>query len=249
MDLQSGALAALVLGFLLGLRHATDADHIVAVSTIATEYRNAWRGIWVGASWGLGHTTPLLIVGVVILLFKSVVLDQYERVAPFFELGVGIMLVLLGAQVFWNIKRGKMHVHRHEHDDDPHLHIHGTHGSSEADDAEEEHGLFRPGKPFFRLKSYMIGIVHGLAGSAAVMLILLPTISSFWAGIGFIILFGLGTVISMSVITLLIGIPFSISGTSGRLNRMVAGVAGAASLVFGVALISDMALGTELIPF
>ena len=249
MDLQSGALAALVLGFLLGLRHSTDADHIVAVSTIATEYRNAWRGIWVGASWGLGHTTPLLIVGVVILIFKSVVLDRYETIAPFFEFGVGIMLVLLGAQVFWNIKRGKMHVHRHEHDDDPHLHIHGTHGSSEADDVEEKHGLFRPGKPFFRLKSYMIGIVHGLAGTAAVMLILLPSITSFWAGIGFIILFGVGTVISMSVITLLIGIPFSVSGTSGRLNRMVAGVAGVASLVFGVALMSDVALGTELIPF
>ena len=249
MDLQSGALAALVLGFLLGLRHATDADHVVAVSTIATEYRNAWRGIWVGASWGLGHTTPLLIVGVVILMFKSVVLDRYETVAPFFEFGVGIMLVLLGAQVFWNIKRGKMHVHRHEHDDDPHLHIHGTHGSNEADDVEEDHGFFRPGKPFFRFKSYMIGIVHGLAGSAAVMLILLPSITSFWAGIGFILLFGLGTIISMGVITLLIGIPFSISGTSGRLNRMVAGVAGGASLVFGIALMSDIALGTALIPF
>ncbi len=249
MDLQSGALAALVLGFLLGLKHATDADHVVAVSTIATEYRNAWRGIWVGGSWGLGHTTPLLIVGVIILLFKSVVLDRYETVAPIFEFGVGIMLVLLGAQVFWNIKRGKMHVHRHEHDDDPHLHIHGTHGAGEADESEEDHGFFRPGKPFFRAKSYMIGIVHGLAGSAAVMLVLLPTMSSIWVGIGYIILFGLGTIISMGIITLLIGIPFSISGNFGRINRVVAGIAGGASLIFGVGLMSDVALGTALIPF
>ena len=74
MDLQSGALFALTLGFLLGLKHATDADHVVAVSTIVSEYRNAWRGIWIGASWGLGHTTPLLVIGVVILVLKEAVL-------------------------------------------------------------------------------------------------------------------------------------------------------------------------------
>ena len=249
MDLQSGYLAALALGFLLGLKHATDADHVVAVSTIATEYRNAWRGIWVGGSWGLGHTTPLLLVGVIILIFKSVVLERYETVAPYFEFGVGIMLVLLGAQVFWNLKRGRLHVHRHEHDDDPHLHIHGTHSPAESAEVEEKHGFFRPGKPFFRVKSYMIGVVHGLAGSAAVMLVLLPTISSFWVGIGYIILFGVGTIVSMGIITVLLGIPFSISGSFGRVNSMVAGVAGVASLAFGVGLMSDIAFGTAIMPF
>lgn len=249
MDLQSGALAALALGFLLGLKHATDADHVVAVSTIATEYRNAWRGIWVGGSWGLGHTTPLLVLGVIILIFKSVVLDRYETVAPVFEFGVGIMLVLLGAQVFWNLKRGRLHVHRHEHDDDPHLHIHGSHGSTDGTDAQKEHGFFNPGKPFFRAKSYFIGVVHGLAGSAAVMLVLLPTISSFWAGIGYIILFGVGTIVSMGIITVLLGIPFSISGSFDKVNGMVAGVAGVASLIFGVGLMSDIVFGTAIIPF
>lgn len=249
MDLQSGALAALALGFLLGLKHATDADHVVAVSTIASEYRNAWRGIWIGSSWGLGHTTPLLLLGVIILLFKSVVMDRYEAVAPFLEFGVGIMLVLLGAQVFWNIRRGKLHVHRHEHDDDTHLHIHGTHDPSGETNVDDVHGFFNPGKPFFRAKSYMIGVVHGLAGSAAVMLVLLPTISSFWAGIGYIVLFGVGTIVSMGIITVLLGIPFSISGSFERLNRAVAGVAGGASLVFGVGLMSDIAFGTAIIPF
>ena len=97
MDLDSGVLAALTLGFLLRLKHATDADHVVAVSTIAGEFGNAWRGIWVGASWGLGHTTPLLLLGVVILLLKETVLDRYASVAPFLEFGVGVMLVFLGA--------------------------------------------------------------------------------------------------------------------------------------------------------
>ena len=249
MDLESGAMIALVFGLLLGLKHATDADHVVAVSTIVSEYRNAWRGIWVGASWGLGHTTPLLLLGIIILIFRSVVMDRYETVAPFFEFGVGIMLVFLGAQVFWNIKRGRLHVHRHDHDDDPHLHIHGTHSAADDDTVEEAHGFFRPGKPFFRAKSYVIGVVHGLAGSAAVMLVLLPTISSFWVGVGYIVLFGVGTILSMAVITVLLGIPFSISGSFDRVNRGVAWVAGGASLAFGVGLMSDIVLGTAIIPF
>ena len=99
---MEGALTALVLGLLLGLKHATDADHVVAVSTIVSEYRNPWRGLWIGASWGLGHTTPLLILGIIILLLKDPVAERYEDVAPFLEFGVGIMLVLLGLQVFWN---------------------------------------------------------------------------------------------------------------------------------------------------
>jgi high-affinity nickel permease len=250
MDL-SGPVAALVLGFLLGLKHATDADHVVAVSTIVSEYRNAWRGIWVGASWGLGHTTPLLLLGIAILLLKEVLLSRYESVAPFFEFGVGIMLVFLGLQVFWNLWRGRLHAHEHTHDN-PHVHVHATHAPAaerEVPERELPHGFFRPGKPFFRRKSYVIGVVHGLAGSAAVMLVLLPQISSFSVGVGYLVLFGVGTMLSMSLITLALGVPFALSGQYERLNRGVAGVAGAASLLFGVALMSDLALGTTLLPF
>ena len=249
MDLESGAIVALTLGFLLGLKHATDADHVVAVSTIVGEYRNAWRGIWVGASWGLGHTTPLLILGVVILAFKEVVLDQYESVAPAFEFGVGVMLVLLGAQVFWNLRRRRLHLHEHAHDAGPHVHIHGSHGPDADAGGEASHGFFHPGKPFFRMKSYTIGVVHGLAGSAAVMLVLLPTLSSFWVGIGYLLLFGVGTMLSMAAVTLLLGIPFALTGDRNRLSGAVASVAGAGSLAFGVALMSDIAMGTSLIPF
>ncbi len=249
MDIESGALMALVLGFLLGLRHATDADHVVAVTTIVSEYRNAWRGIWVGGSWGLGHTTPLLILGTIILLLKERVLERYETIAPVFEFGVGIMLVLLGVQVFWKLRSGRIHVHAHTHDDRAHLHIHATHDAAADAHDETPHGFFRPGKPFFRVKSYVIGVVHGLAGSAAVMLLLLPKISSFWVGIGYLLLFGVGTMLSMGAITLFLGIPFAISGGFERVNRAVAGVAGTASLAFGVALMSDIALGTTLLPF
>ena len=247
--MQSGALLALTLGFLLGLKHATDADHVVAVSTIVSEYRNAWRGIWIGASWGLGHSTPLLVLGVIILLLKDAVLDQYEGVAPILEFGVAIMLVFLGVQVFWNLRRGRLHVHEHTHDEAHHLHIHATHESDADAGVETPHGFFRPGKPFFRAKSYFIGIVHGLAGSAAVMLVLLPEIELFWVGVGYLLLFGVGTMLSMAAITLVLGIPFAIGGKFEQVNRTVAGVAGTASLVFGGALMSDIVLGTTLIPF
>ena len=236
------------MGFLLGLKHATDADHVVAISAIATEYRNAWKGIWVGASWGLGHTTPLLGIGIIILLFKERVLDVYEGIAPIFEFGVGAMLVFLGIQVYWGIRNGTLHFHDHEHDGSKHVHIHATH-NPEADPAvEKAHGFFRPGRPFFRAKSYFIGIMHGLAGSAAVMLAFLPTISSSLVGVGYIALFGLGTILSMALITVVLGIPFAMTGSYKRINEVVSGVAGALSIVFGAALMSDVALGTHFLP-
>lgn len=249
MEIGSGAFMSLTLGFLLGLKHATDADHVVAVSTIVSEYRNAWRGVWVGASWGLGHSTPLLVLGVTILLLKEAVLDQYQQVSPILEFGVAIMLVLLGVQVFWNLKRGRLHVHEHSHDDATHLHIHSTHDQATDVGIEPPHRFFTPGKPFFRPKSYLIGIVHGLAGSAAVMLVLLPEIELFWVGIGYLFLFGIGTMFSMAAVTFVLGIPFAIGGRFERVNRTIAAVAGTASLVFGFALMAEIGLDISLIPF
>lgn len=249
MDFGSGALAAIILGFLLGLKHATDADHVVAVATIVNEFKNAFRAIWIGASWGLGHTVPLLILGVVILTFKEVVLDSYEGIAHYFEFCVGLMLVFLGLQVYWTLKRGRLHVHQHDHDGDDHLHIHGTHPEEETPAVQEKHGMFNPGKPFFRMKSFIIGLIHGLAGSAAVMLALLPTIDSFMAGLAYLLLFGVGTILSMALVTIALSVPFAMSGSHDRLNKIVSGLAGTASILFGVALMSDITLGTSLIPF
>jgi len=246
LDSDSGAIAVIILGFLLGLKHATDADHVVAVGTIVSEYRNALRSLWIGASWGLGHTAPLLILGIVILLLKSAVMDFYEDVAHYFEFGVAVMLVFLGLQVYWNLRRRELHVHEHDHDGDAHMHIHGTHSSQEDPSIEKEHSLLSPGRPFFRAKSFVIGFIHGLAGSAAVMLFLLPTIDSFMRGLLYLILFGVGTVISMALITILLSIPFVIGANNRRITNVVNGIAGSASIIFGLLLMSDIALGTEL---
>ncbi|MSQ40263.1 MAG: urease accessory protein UreH [Dehalococcoidia bacterium] len=234
----SGPVAALVLGFLLGLKHATDADHVVAVSTIVSEYRNAWRGLWVGASWGLGHTTPLFVVGIAILLLRGSFLEP-ERFSPALEFLVGVMLVFLGLQVFWSLRRRRIHAHEHGHVQEAHAHRH-THELPV--EPESHHGFLHlggAGKPFFRLKSYLVGLVHGLAGSAIVLLALLTT-TPFWAGIGLIFLFGVGTILSMGLLTFLMGIPFALSGRYERLNRAIAGVAGAASIGFGAFLMYEI---------
>jgi high-affinity nickel permease len=252
MAVTDGTFIALTLGFLLGLKHATDADHVVAVSTIAREFGSAWRGIWVGVSWGLGHTTPLLVLGGVILLAKEALIERYAQIAPILEFGVGIMLVMLGAEVFWNLRRGRLHVHHHAHGSGEHVHIHSSHESG-SDPAEQLRAnaakLSEPIHSRFRRKSYLIGVMHGLAGSAAVMLVLLPEIESAWVGLGYLLMFGIGTVISMAMITVVLGAPFAFTNRFRAMDGVVSTVAGGASVLFGTALMADLALGTSLIPF
>ena len=247
IEAGSGVWAILAIGMLLGLKHATDADHVVAVATFATEHGNVWRGMWVGASWGLGHTTPLLVLGIVILLVKEALLDRYEAVAPVLEFGVGIMLVFLGAQVFYNLRRGTLHAHAHQHGGHAHVHVHATH--PEGSEPGNGSGLHDALRPQFRLKSYAIGIVHGLAGSAAVMLVLLPQIEVFWVGLGYLAVFGIGTIASMALITIVLGVPFALTSRARQWQRGIAGVAGAASLLFGAALMTEIATGMTIIPF
>ena len=236
MDTDSGALTAILLGFLLGLKHATDADHVIAISTVVKEYKNAFKGLWVGISWGLGHTGPLIILGFIILISKDSVMDFYEDIAHYFELGVAVMLILLGLQVYWNLRRSTLHVHDHAHDGSSHLHIHGTHESADPEDIEENHSIFSFGKPTFRIKSFVIGMIHGLAGSAAVMLALLLTIDSTIVGLTYLILFGVGTILSMSIITIALSVPFALSTNHQRLNTGVSLIAGSGSVLFGLYL-------------
>ncbi len=251
----------LVLGLLLGIRHAFDADHLVAVTTIVSEYRNPLRAIWIGVSWGLGHTTTLFLAGGILLLLN---VHIPERLALFFEFAVGIMLILLGIQTLLSFRRHKVHIHAHCHSDDEpelhqHFHIHEetsehTHYHSRwenmrkivmADIIPGEHGANSTRgalKPFFRLKSYIVGTVHGLAGSAALMLLVLANIRSAGTGITYMLVFGLGTVVSMGLISIFISLPFSISGRMPRLNRVIQTAAGTFSIVFGMGLMYQIGI-------
>ncbi len=250
---------ALFLGLLLGVRHAFDADHLVAVSTIVSEYRNALRAVWVGVSWGLGHTTTLFLAGVAILVAR---ISLPEGVALTFEFLVGVMLVILGLQIFWNFRKGKVHLHQHEYDRESHQHFHSHQETTEhahhrrvnwsnfayfliAGIAPGEHGSRRvigPGRPFFRLKSYVVGTVHGMAGSAALLLLVLASLDSAWMGALYILLFGLGSIVSMGIITVFISLPFAASARLPRLNRVVQTAAAALSIVFGLLLMYEIGI-------
>ena len=226
---ELGLLAALVLGMLLGSKHSLDPDHVVAVSTIVTECKNPLRSFWVGISWGLGHTTTLLIIGIAIIALR---LTIPERMALLFEFAVGIMLVVLGIQVIYSFRKKKVHQHAHGHEEEAHHHFHSH--SKSPEHVPEHHNTHGIGKPFLRRKSYVIGLVHGMAGSAALTLLVLASIESPIAGLVYIMLFGLGSVLSMGIMTVIIGLPFVMS--AGRLpnfNRTIQFAVGSLSILFG----------------
>jgi sulfite exporter TauE/SafE len=192
---QLSTFSVLLLGFVLGLRHATEADHLAAVSTIVSEKKSVFTASIVGGLWGVGHTISLFAVGLLVIFLK---IQISEAVEAKLEAVVGAMLVLLGLNALRNLFRAeKIHVHTHEHDGHAHTHIH-TH---RAETDEVSHHRFSP-------RSVIVGVVHGLAGSAALMLMVVPTILSPVLAIVYILIFGIGSIGGMMVMSLLIGLPF-----------------------------------------
>ena len=237
---ELGLLAALALGVVLGLRHSLDPDHVVAVSTIVSQYRNPLRSFWVGVSWGLGHTTTLLIIGVVIIALRLTIPDRLALLLEFF---VGIMLVGLGAQVVYSFRKKKVHQHSHGHEEEDHLHFHSHAPVQEKIQAERlsHHNDTGVGKPFLRKKSYVVGLVHGVAGSAALTLLVLASIESPLAGLVYILLFGLGSILSMGVMTIFISFPFVYSANRlPNLNRIIQFGVGTLSILFGLFLMYEI---------
>ena len=227
---ELGLFGAIALGIGWGLIHALEPDHVVAVSTIVSGYRNPFRSFWVGISWGLGHTTTLFTLGIIIIALRLTIPESLTRL---FEFTVGLMLIGLGAQVIYSFQKKRVHQHAHGHEEDAHTHFH-SHAEIPAH-SPEHHGGRGVGKPFFRKKSYFVGTIHGLAGSAALMLLVLATVDSPLAGLGFILLFGLGSVLSMGVVTIFISMPIIFSANRlPNLNRYIQPGVGVLSILFGV---------------
>ena len=205
-------------GFLLGIKHALDADHIVAVTTIVSRSRSLLRSALVGLSWGIGHTVTLFVVGFGVLVFKLTIPD---RLALSMEFVVGVILVLLGVPLIKQLVGGS-HVHWHQHGDRYHLH---SHSHNETPDHGHQH-IRRP---------LLIGMVHGLAGSGMLTVLALNTMSSVAQGLFFLLLFGAGSILGMLLFSGLISLPFRLTaGLSLRLNLWVQGVAGIISIAFGL---------------
>ena len=199
----------LTFGFLIGMRHALEADHVAAVASLATGSKSTREAIFHGAIWGLGHTIALLAIGTVVILMNSSV---PEAIAHWLEFTVGVMLVLLGADVIRRLIRDRIHFHFHKHasDDSVHLHAHSHRGEGKhrlsPHDHRHEKGV--------TARVLAVGIMHGLAGSAALVLLVAGTIENTMTGLLYIILFGFGSVVGMAALSAVIAIPLRYSATS-----------------------------------
>lgn len=221
-------VTVLVLGFALGLKHALDPDHMVAVSTIVSESNSIARSSLVGTFWGLGHTMSLLLAGIAVIAFR---IRIPERMALWMEFAVALMLVILGAKALLKPLRGwNVHIHRHSHDGSSHIHLH-LHRPGEEGAHHHRHLIGFGARPFF------VGMVHGMAGSAALMILVLATIPSALAGLLYIAVFGLGSVGGMLIMSSLISMPFVLTRKRFRLlSEGLQVTVGLFSLSFGLFL-------------
>ncbi len=235
MSLTSiGVFAMMGLGLMLGLKHATEVDHVVAVSTIVSEHRNVFRSALVGALWGTGHTASLVIVGVIVLVFRVAI---PVAVANWLEFGVALMIIGLGLLTLTRVlrRRRDVHLHRHSHDGQSHVHLHfheqeTDHATSPSVPPTHTHAISQLG-----FKPFLVGAMHGLAGSAALSLLVLTQVQSVSLGLFYLGLFGLGSTAGMMLMSGLIGLPFAFSGRRlSGLNHGLQTIAGALSVAFGI---------------
>jgi ABC-type nickel/cobalt efflux system permease component RcnA len=220
------------------MRHATDADHVIAVTAIVSGERRVAAAARIGIAWGLGHSVTIFLVGGAIILFK---LTIPARVGMAMEFAVAIVLILLGISVLAQSRRSRddlfAHTHAHEHDGTIHTHPHAhAHGEEQS-----HHSHLMPASRFARgsrARAFGVGLVHGLAGSAAIALLVLSAIPNPIWGLAYLAIFGLGTIVGMALITMAIGIPVSATAERlGNLNHALVIGAGLLSLGFGVFLV------------
>jgi ABC-type nickel/cobalt efflux system permease component RcnA len=227
-----GILALLGLGILFGLKHATEVDHIVAVSTIVSQHRSVLRSGLVGAMWGLGHTLALLVSGVIVLTLRVAI---PESVSNWFEFVVALMIIALGASALWRALRkgSEIHLHKHDHDGLSHMHVHfhdNVTKHDEASSSKHSHAVREVG-----IKPLLIGTMHGLAGSGALTLLVLTQIKSTWLGLAYLGVFGLGSIAGMLLMSGLIGLPFALTSRNlTNLHHRLQTVAGVLSICFGI---------------
>jgi high-affinity nickel-transport protein len=245
-----GFFSILAVGFFLGMRHATDPDHVIAVTTIVSNQRNSMRAALIGAFWGVGHTLTIFMVGAGIILFNLVI---PVRVGLSMELSVAVMLITLGV---WNVAgflqsipaasvhdhaaEKVVHSHPHSHGDFVHNHPHAHQHESHFDSRDHMpldwmDRVLGKVSVYQYLRPLVVGIVHGLAGSAAVALLVLTTIRNVHWAVAYLLIFGVGTIAGMMLITMSIASAFTMVGRGRqKFSRRLALASGLLSLGFGL---------------
>jgi ABC-type nickel/cobalt efflux system permease component RcnA len=244
-------LTIIAVGFFLGMRHATDPDHVIAVTTIVSRQRNLLKAALTGIFWGIGHTLTIFVVGTAIILFDVVI---PARIGLSMEFSVGLMLIILGvinvatflrsARSIASERRAEpevVHSHSHSHGDIPHTHAH-SHSDGHSHNPDHVRltvfdRLFGTSALYQQVRPLVVGIVHGLAGSAAVALLILTTIRNPRWAIVYLLVFGAGTVGGMMLITISIASAFSFFGKRhAGFSHWLGFASGLVSLAFGVFL-------------
>lgn len=233
--------SALLLGFVLGLKHAVDADHLAAVATIVSERSSLLRSTLVGAAWGLGHSLALVPIALAVVLLRVEISPRLEHAL---ETGVALMLIGLAIDSLRRLARGDtLHVGAHRHATRRHVHPHfrpagedrATSGAVPADDDDAAHRL--------GLKPVLVGLMHGLAGSAALMLLVLSTIPERSTAILYVALFAVGSTLGMVATSLALGLPLRFTARRfARANLALRALAGSFSLVVGASMLYELTL-------
>ncbi|HEY2499645.1 MAG TPA: high-affinity nickel-transport family protein [Candidatus Angelobacter sp.] len=254
-------LSIIAIGFFLGMRHATDPDHVIAVTTIVSRQNKISRAALTGIFWGVGHTLTIFVVGTAIILFDVVI---PARIGLGMEMSVAVMLVVLGLMNVTAFMRSArsiatgthgaatVHVHPHSHGDYIHTHPHG-HAPESHPHAPDKTPLAWADRLFGRIGLYryirplLVGVVHGLAGSAAVALLVLTTIRDPRWAIAYLLVFGVGTVAGMMLITMSIASAFTFFGKKhASFSSRLALASGLLSLGFGLLLVYQIGFASGL---
>jgi len=258
-------LSIVAMGFFLGMRHATDPDHVIAVSTIVSHEKKVIRAAWTGIFWGIGHTLTIFLVGALIILFGVVI---PARIGLSMEFSVGLMLVILGLMNISSFVRalpvsGKthshgdgepeiLHSHAHSHGDYVHTHPHGHSPEAHPHNPDQTplsllDRLFGRIGVYRQVRPLVIGVVHGLAGSAAVALLVLTTIRNPRWAVAYLLVFGAGTVAGMMLITMSIASALHLVGNGNKTFARRLGLAsGVLSLLFGLVVAYQIGFGAGL---
>jgi hypothetical protein len=236
---ENRMFAILALGFLLGMQHALEADHIAAVSSIAARRSDIRDIVKHGLTWGLGHTLTLFVfAGLAILLGHAIP----EAIARPIEAAVGVMLIGLGAHVLWRLWRDRVHFHAHRHGDGlAHLHLH-SHAGETTVHASSAHGHAHVHG--FRWRTLLVGLMHGMAGSAALLVLAVSQAASPGVAVAYVLLFGIGSMLGMGALSAVIAVPLAVSARwLIWANRGLQGAVGAVTIAVGVGTIWVVGVG------
>lgn len=239
-------LLILITGFLLGMKHATEADHLAAVATLATRQNSLAQTLRQGIAWGVGHTLTLMLFGGIVLALGT---SLPESAAQGLELAVGLMLIVLGADVLRRLVQRRIHFHVHSHENNikhvhAHSHAHDYVGASVHRYSlhQHSHGEKLP------LRALAVGMMHGMAGTAALILLSLGAVQSISMGLLYIVLFGVGSIIGMALLSVAIAIPLRLSADYlGWLHNGMVALVGGFSCVLGILLVYQIGIVERLL--